>query len=57
VRHLGDRARLEVERTWIPWLEERRATISAYLGLLGFGDVEIDPRGYRRGSLLEHSSR
>jgi len=57
VRHLGDRARLEVGRTWIPWLEERRATISAYLGSLGFGDVEIDPRGYRRGSLLEHSSR
>ncbi|HEY6092109.1 MAG TPA: ATP-dependent sacrificial sulfur transferase LarE [Gemmatimonadales bacterium] len=57
VRHLGDRARLEVEPAWIPWLEERRATISEYLGSLGFGDVEIDPRGYRRGSLLEHSSR
>jgi uncharacterized protein len=57
VRHLGDRARLEVEQAWIPWLEERRATISEYLGSLGFGDVEIDPRGYRRGSLLEHSSR
>ena len=57
VRHLGDRARVEVEPVWIAWLEERRATISAHLGSLGFGEVEIDPRGYRRGSLLEHSSR
>jgi len=24
---------------------------------LGFGAVEVDPRGYRRGSLLERASR
>jgi uncharacterized protein len=56
VRHLGDLARLEVEPSWIPWLEARRATIAARLATLGFAQVEVDPRGYRRGSLLERSS-
>jgi len=56
LRHLGERARLEVEADWIPWLEARRATITAHLESLGFARVEIDPRGYRRGSLLERSS-
>src|SRR2546421_6280384 len=57
VRHLGDVARLEVEPPWIPWIEARRATIIAQLRSFGFVQVEIDPRGYRRGSLLESSSR
>src|SRR6058998_184489 len=56
VRHLGDVARLEVEPQWIAWIEERRATITAQLLSFGFTQVEIDPRGYRRGSLLESSS-
>jgi len=56
VRHLGDRARLEVEPQWVPWIEERHAAIRAHLRTLGFAQVEIDPRGYRRGSLLERSS-
>src|SRR3989442_11295773 len=56
VRHLGDVARLEVEPQWIAWIEERRATITAQLLSFGFTQVEIDPRGYRRGSLLEPSS-
>ena len=56
VRHLGDVARLEVEPPWIPWIEARRATIIAQLRSFGFVQVEIDPRGYRRGSLLESSS-
>jgi uncharacterized protein len=56
VRHLGDLARLEVEPSWIPWMEARRAAITAHLTSLGFALVEIDPRGYRRGSLLERSS-
>ncbi len=56
VRHLGELARLEVEPAWIPWIEARRATITGYLTTLGFARVEIDPRGYRRGSLLERSS-
>lgn len=57
VRHLGERARVEVEPSWIAWLEERRAEVTDYLATLGFAQVEIDPRGYRRGSLLERSSR
>jgi uncharacterized protein len=56
VRHLGGAARIEVEPTWIPWLEARREAVSAHLSALGFAQVEIDPRGYRRGSLLERSS-
>jgi uncharacterized protein len=56
VRHLGDLARLEVEPSWIPWIEARRAAITARLATLGFAQVEVDPRGYRRGSLLERSS-
>jgi pyridinium-3,5-biscarboxylic acid mononucleotide sulfurtransferase len=56
VRHHGDVARVEVEPSWIPWIEARRAAISARLSALGFVRVEIDPRGYRRGSLLERSS-
>ena len=56
VRHLGDLARLEVEPSWIPWMEARRVTITAHLTSLGFAQIEIDPRGYRRGSLLERSS-
>jgi len=56
VRHLGDRARLEVEEQWIPWIEARRTAITAHLTTLGFAQVEVDPRGYRRGSLLERSS-
>lgn len=56
VRHLGDVARLEVESSWIPWIEARRAGITAHLVTLGFAQVDVDPRGYRRGSLLERSS-
>lgn len=56
VRHLGDLARLEVEPSWLPWIEARRAAITEHLASLGFAQVEVDPRGYRRGSLLERSS-
>ena len=56
VRHLGDAARVEVEPSWIPWIEARRAAITAHLVTLGFAQVDIDPRGYRRGGLLERSS-
>src|SRR5688572_11989349 len=56
VRHCGDRARLEVEPSWLPWIEARRAAITEHLATLGFAQVEVDPRGYRRGSLLERSS-
>src|SRR6266581_628915 len=55
VRHHGDRARIEVEPRWIPWVTERLAAVTARLRELGFAAVAVDPRGYRRGSLiLEH---
>ena len=56
VRHHGDVARIEVEPCWIPWIEARRGAITDRLTTLGFARVEVDPRGYRRGSLLERSS-
>jgi uncharacterized protein len=56
VRHRGDAARIEVAPAVIPWVEARLGTIAARLTALGFARVEIDPRGYRRGSLLEPSS-
>jgi uncharacterized protein len=56
VRHLGDAARIEVAPDWIAWLEERRDAVCGQLAAFGFARIEIDPRGYRRGSLLEHSS-
>lgn len=56
VRHHGDSARIEVEPDWIPWVEARRGEICVHLAAMGFAQVEVDPRGYRRGSLLERSS-
>src|SRR2546425_3760739 len=53
VRHHGERARIEVEPQWIPWLEQRLAAVTSQLGALGFGVVEGDPRGYRRGNLVQ----
>jgi len=47
------RARIEVEPPWVPWLTARLTAITARLTALGFAAVEVDPRGYRRGSLLE----
>lgn len=54
VRHLGEAggARIEVEPRWIPALAHRLAEIRARLAALGFAAIELDPRGYRRGSLL-----
>jgi uncharacterized protein len=55
VRHFADRARVEIApnelgRVAIEGLAER---IEADLLALGFPAVEIDPRGYRSGSLNE----
>lgn len=52
VRHEGDVGRIEVEPEWIPWLQAREGEITARLRDVGFEAVVIDPRGYRRGSLL-----
>jgi uncharacterized protein len=52
VRHLGPSARVEVEPSWIPWLATRWEDIASRFGALGFESAELDPHGYRRGSLL-----
>jgi uncharacterized protein len=53
VRHLGEAARVEVEPDWIPHLTERWDEVAGHLESLGFARVQLDPRGYRRGSLLD----
>jgi uncharacterized protein len=57
VRHQGDTATIEVEQEWIPRLESRRAEIVEHLRGLGFDSVVVDPRGYRRGSLMLDRAR
>ena len=52
VRHRGTSASIEVDPEWIPWVAARRETITQRLLALGFQAVTIDPRGYRRGSLI-----
>ncbi len=57
VRHRGAQARIEVEPSWIPWLASRLEEVTRQLLELGFAQVEVDPRGYRRGSLiLDHAA-
>jgi uncharacterized protein len=57
VRHHGDRARIEVDRKWIGFIAERLPLIRERFAALGLAAVEVDPRGYRRGSLLAIGGR
>jgi len=41
----------------VPWVTERLGTLTAYLTGLGFTAVAVDPRGYRRGSLLAERAK
>lgn len=53
VRHLGDRARIEVDRDELPRLSTDRqlwADVTAQLKRLGYAHVELDMEGYRQGS-------
>jgi len=57
VRHHGARARVEVTPAERGLVERHWAEISTRLVAIGFSEVELDPRGYRRGGLLPiHSS-
>jgi uncharacterized protein len=55
VRYYGDRARVEVPRDEIARLSAAplRGQLEAHLRSVGFTEVEIDPRGFRSGSLNE----
>ena len=53
VRVHGDLARVEVPPAEIPRLAATLPSLSAALHPLGFASVEVDPRGYRTGSLNE----
>jgi uncharacterized protein len=52
VRHTGTAARIEVDPSFILLVEGRLEALRAHFARLGFTSVEVDPRGYRRGSLL-----
>jgi uncharacterized protein len=53
VRYHGDLARVELDRSILPeWQRtESLARLTATVRAAGFGDVELDPRGFRSGSL------
>ena len=51
VRHFGTTARVEVPLPRIAGLESARARIERSFRSIGYDRVEIDPRGYRTGSL------
>jgi pyridinium-3,5-biscarboxylic acid mononucleotide sulfurtransferase len=52
VRDLGDRARLEVDATAVPAVRVTPAVLAAVTEA-GFAEVELDPRGFRSGSMNE----
>lgn len=52
VRDLGDRARVEVDRELVEELVRRPELLD---GIAGFDAVEVDPRGFRSGSMNEAS--
>jgi pyridinium-3,5-biscarboxylic acid mononucleotide sulfurtransferase len=52
VRHHGDRARLEVAPDQMARVRGEWLAVERFFSGLGFGSVELDPAGYRRGGLL-----
>jgi uncharacterized protein len=52
VRHHGPRASVEVDPALLPGLRARWHELKALLAPAGFTSIDLDPRGYRRGSLL-----
>lgn len=52
VRHHGTRARVEVNPSELTLVAAHWAVLEPRLVALGFTSVDLDPRGYRRGSLL-----
>ncbi len=56
VRHLGNDARIEVSPRELSDVRRQWSTIEPAFQNLGFRHVELDPHGYRRGSLLALAS-
>ena len=52
VRHLGESARIEVAPDELDRVRGAWDAVVGHFAALGFASVELDPRGYRRGSLL-----
>ncbi|HWM75161.1 MAG TPA: hypothetical protein VNQ53_15545, partial [Nocardioides sp.] len=53
VRDHGDRARVEIDRELVEELERRPDLLAT---VAGFDAVEVDPRGFRSGSMNESLS-
>jgi pyridinium-3,5-biscarboxylic acid mononucleotide sulfurtransferase len=52
VRHHGTHASVEVDSDILPGLQARWHELTALLAPAGFTSIDLDSRGYRRGSLL-----
>ena len=52
VRHHGDRVRIEASVAGQEILRSERGKVDTFFESMGISQVEIDQRGYRRGSLL-----
>jgi uncharacterized protein len=52
VRDLGDRARIEVDRVIVGEVAQAEPVLAA-VRAAGFAEVEVDPRGFRSGSMNE----
>jgi len=59
VRHFGDLARVELSSTELArWMDaDSRARLEAVVRAAGYQRVELDPRGFRSGSLNEQASQ
>jgi len=51
VRHYGESARIEVEREKVPEALALKERITEALVAIGYSKIEIDPAGYRTGSM------
>jgi uncharacterized protein len=51
VRDLGDRARIELDAVALPHLTARPELFEPALRAAGFGAWQVDPRGFRSGSM------
>ncbi len=53
IRHLGTSARVEVSPDEMELVQRHWSDIEAHILSLGFAGVHLDPRGYRRGAMLD----